>query len=272
MTSKKQELSERLLELKQSLNNLYKEREHWKTQKQSFRDTKKRFIQDLRQLKDKKKEINRKIGILKQDRESSLEKVKQASKKKRELQNSIREQAKALGLKKDITQIEEEIERLEYTIETSAITYEKEKKILKQIKQLKSLLEKASKLRKQDKMLKDIEINIREFKNKLDDQKNSVRELMEQKKQLNGNIEVTFKEIDEVSKQEVLCEAKIIGLNKEIALINKSLQTILKDLSIISKKDIKVKKITLEDVEKKLLKGEKLTTEDLLKLQRTMKT
>ncbi len=266
----RQRLTSKLLELKQALNNLHAERQKWRSEKQALTKKKQELITSLKRYKDQRKSLNSEISKLKQDKEQVLARLAKLCEEKKSLVLELKKQSKLLGLKKDLNSIEREITDLEFMIETSAMSYEREKKILKRIKELKNILKKSACLKSINDKINTLNESIKNLSQELESFNSKIRELVTRKHDLRENIISINQALDDLTKQEVLANAKVLGLNKQISEYNEQIKQVLNKLSRFVTKKQQGKKLTLEQVEDKLLKGGKLTTEDLLLLQKTL--
>ena len=274
--SKKKEVSE----LRKKLNELDSHKEKWFKEKEKVQNEITKLISNVKELK--------------KERDSLTQKVKSSKKERQELNKKINEQiSKVKELGKDVptinkyenpSRIKEEIKKLEYSIETQAISFEKERKIMKEIKEKKKKLKEIEKrfseqgdYLKTSKEIDELKKNANNFHKEITKNANTSQEKHEE-------ILKISKQIDELKKEEEEHHKKFIDYKKQFTEANKILKNMLNELSRLNekisgqkienaknkrKKDEIVLKNKEEAVEEKIKKGKKLTTEDLLIFQKT---
>ncbi|MEM4824652.1 MAG: ATP-binding protein, partial [Desulfurococcaceae archaeon] len=136
--------------------------------------------QKLRDFNDKRKKIIEELRSLVSERKGKLEELKTLRELITEKKLVIQEMSK--GSKTPVTIIKDEIEKLEWKIQTSVLSLEEENKILRKIKTLVSLLEKAEKLQREKNdvlelralytsislQVRDLNVKINKLRNELD--------------------------------------------------------------------------------------------------------
>ena len=182
----------------------------------------------------------------------------------------------------DPSQIKKTIEKLELSIETDAMSFENEKKVMKKIKALKKRFDVA-------KIANDFFDNIKIFSKDIDKVKKKANEAhlriqnrAKESQKLHEGLVGNSKEIDKLKEEEEGAFEKFIEFKKKFSEVNDLLKEKLTKMNGITKKleSFKLKKEEEKilrdkffikkkeaEVEEKIKRGEKLTTEDLLVFQ-----
>ncbi len=288
-TQEKTFLHQQVNELHTDVRELQKSLNQLDDQKRSLIQKKKAVVQQIisliNQNKGLKKERDELTGAVKDSKEKrnafnfEINKKIEAAKK---LQSEKKTTAQKHGINEDPSEIKKQIERMEYNLETEVVSFEKEKKVMKAINELKKKFEQAKKL-------SGIWAQSHELSKEIDTEKSKAeelhQELQKKAKQSQEKHELIIdnnKKIDELKKQEAELNKEIYEKQAKIDKINPPLNEKLKSLSQDKTKlDVeyhqqkethvqKRKKRLSElqnEVEEKLRKGEKLTTEDILVMQ-----
>src|SRR3989338_5453156 len=96
-----------------------------------------KLISEVKGFKSERNQLTEKVKGQKSVRESLNKQVTEKIKQVRELHKKRKEIEKKLKIKESPSSIKETIDRLEQSIETDAMSFEKEKKVMKQINDLK---------------------------------------------------------------------------------------------------------------------------------------
>lgn len=215
----------------------------------------------VKTLKEQRSELNKVINKL-------VVEIKEINKDKKTAQ-------KKLGLKKDPTQVKTQIDDLNEKVETEVLSFDKEQKLMKQIRELEKLYAASSSASELwDKAYrKSREIKIK--RDEADTVHRKIQQKANESQEKHIRIVESSKEIDELKVTER-------GFIKELNKVRNEIRGVAKQLeertgkvsSIRAEKHKKVKQRTQNKlaekqriVEQKIANGDKLTTEDLLVLQ-----
>lgn len=182
----------------------------------------------------------------------------------------------------DPARLSEKIHHLESSIETEAYTFEKEKKVMAEIKKLKKMYSEVSALDIIVKRNREISKKIDEAKLKADEAHLKFKGLVDGNKEgYKGFIDVS-RRINDLKKERDLVHTEFLEFKKQFVSANSELKQKLVELKDIQSKVSKIKEEKLVDaknreeltlmekargVEEKIRKGKKLTTEDLIVFQ-----
>lgn len=296
------ELKNEVLKLREDLNRINTEKEKHFMEKEKLNKQIAALITQVKAKKGKRDEINSEVKLTKDKRDELVQSLKdkiEAIKKikrpeapvraeKFERYSSERGERGERGKRKSTnpTEIKREIEMMEHKIETDAMSFDKETKMMKLIKEKKKELAEIEKAHTNQGEYFKLDGEIKELKRILNvetkGQKNRAKESQ-------GNHEemITIsKEIDELKKKEKEEFEKFVEFKKQFKDINDSLKEKLTSLGenvertnveIREKKEKKKKEFKEKEsvdlsklkaeVNAKMKRGEKLTTADLIVFQ-----
>jgi len=270
--------------LKRKLDESNSNKEGWFTKKE---DLKKELADLINQSKELRKKISKQsIKEIKQKRDDSNTKVKELITKLRELRKERKDLVSKLNLNKNPEKIKEQMDKLEETIETQALSFSKEKRIMKNINDLKKIYKEASKITKIDEDIKKLVNTLEKTKKEADGFHESLKALSVEGKQHFEKFADLSKKINKIKKEQEEAFDKFIQYKKEFSIFNLGLKEKLRELkyskeevdkikekkrlfreNIIEKKKLKKIGDKAKEVEKKLMDKKKLTTEDLIVFQ-----
>ena len=274
-------------------------------------------LNDLNSKKEewfhKKEDLNKKISelviILKSanpEIDAEKQKEKEIKEKRDNLNRQFREQ---LTLSKDLVKerntfkdkfgmgfpprvLKSKLEKLEYTIETEALPIEKEKKLMRQIKELRKAIMESELVSDFKSQMGEISQTITEVKEQADKYHLELKELLRENKKKFKEYLINSKKVNELKKEQRLAFRKFIEYKTQFSKVNSELRNALKEAGEQEprrkKKRIKNKKERTHDtkrvqetfidnarlieekvkeVEEKIRTKKKLTTKDLIAMQ-----
>ncbi|MFH1210314.1 MAG: hypothetical protein V1645_00175 [archaeon] len=280
--AKLKDLKNDISTLKSRLNELNEQKESWFKKKDDLQKEVQGLIAGIKQIKSEKDGFNKELFEMKDTRDRYNSEVKSLVAEIKKLNNDKKDFLAKNKLSFDPARLKEKIQGLEESIETEAYSFEKEKKIMDEIKRLKKTYDEASKINEIFKKTDDVSKKIEVAKAKADEAHNKFRELSGTNKEGYHAFIEASKSINEKKKEQEAAYRKFLELKKEFGVVNSQLKQKLVELkemqSTVSgfkedrKKDRKSKedkilKEKVKDVEEKLKKKGKLTTEDLIVFQ-----
>lgn len=171
------------------------------------------------------------------------------------------------------------MDELNLRIEIEALAFEKEKQLMKQIKEFKVAYEKAVKESKASRDIANLSREINEIKAQADRSHNLVQEQARQSQIVHEEIIVLSKKVDTFKREEAQVKRSFIEVKGELDTVSKHLSQ-LRSITLYQEADHnervkrqdedRTKKILSQRIAKvneKLKSGQKLTTEDLIVLQ-----
>lgn len=236
---------------------------------QSLKRERDSFTRQVRELKDKRRELNSRIR-------GHINKIKELNSEKKDI-------SKKFNITVNPHEIEENLKKLEYKIETEALPFSEEKKIMKKVHELKKELGDS-------KRVSDVWDRIRKVSQEIDESKKEansahalVQENAEKSQQKHEELVELSKKIEELKAKEREEYNKFSKFKEQFLQINNALKDKLIEMNTLNDifrnyKSAKKKEreqqdqITLkqktEIVEEKIKTKRKLTTEDLLVFQK----
>ncbi len=273
-----QELQREIAELRKKLESVNDEKEKWFKRKEELKKNIANFINEAKRIREEKIKFNEQVKELKEKRDKQNSITKEKINKINELKNGINFKEK----RKSADAIKEEIARIEEKIETEALKFSEEKKLMKRNVKLRQEYEKARNVGSAFGELKKIEDEIRGSRKIAEELHKKVQELVEESKRKHGVYLEISRKIREINNEQENSFDNFLKFKEEFNRISNGIDNKLGELKNIKdridnfkamdkeKRDEMKKKILVkkaDDVEEKLKKGEKLTTEDLIKFQ-----
>ncbi len=250
-----------------------------------IQDIKKEIRNILTKIKENKlPKISEELKILKEERDKHNNKVKELITSLKEIKNknSEIEKKNKFHIRIKPLELKRKIEFLEEKIQTDVISFDKEKKIMYELKKLKSDFKNCGELFFNSERLDKISREIKEERDKANNIHNKIKNLLDTNKERNKEFRNIFKELDILRDKEKSKQKEITQIKENIDNINKELNSKLAEIGQIKeihineaeiRKEIKKKmdeKIIQEKsklVENKIKNKVKLTTEDFLVYQ-----
>ena len=275
LTQEVRKLRTRLHELNEQKEKLFDQRNHVSKEISEL-------IKNVKGIRSERDTMTSEVKLSKEEREKLNDDIKNAISDAKELQKKRDELQAKSGLKEDPRFLKRELERLNYKIETEAMSFEKETKMMKVIKDMKKKLDSAKEVMAVSDKLRALSREIDRMKAIANQAHEKVRmsAKVSQEKHT-GMMEVSHK-IDELKKKEDEFNSQITAKKAEMQPVAEELDGKVKQLNDIKgklgiaieevrqqKAAEQKKKISdrAEEVRAKLMRGEKLTTEDILVLQ-----
>ena len=278
--------TEDISSLKAKLDVLNSEKEKWFARKEELKQKIAELIKEVREVKAKNDSLSNAIKDLKEKRDAQNADVRKLIENIKEV--NIKREVKAPLDRKDPEAIKKRIAYLGTRIETGAVSFEDEKKCMKEIKQLKKELELAKVSTNAGKQAGEISRNIDISKRKAEEFHTQMSALAKENKEAYKEFTRLSKEINRVKKEQEDAFEKFITFKQEFSETNKGFKDQVKKVNVERKdkkhvdrkrkeraasdrKEIEHKKLEekKEKVEEKIkCKGRKvLTTEDLIAFQ-----
>ena len=272
--------------LRNTLNELDKEKESWFKKKKELSAKIRESIQKIKDNKNKRDALTLEVKELKPKRDSIN---KEIDSKFKELENLKKEKsslAKSLNIKETPSRIKQNMEKLEFRIETEPMAFDKEQALMKKIKELKNLYDDASVLFEVDKKTKDNSEAIKKMKMEANETHKSVQEKARQSQALHEEILKISVEIDKIKVDEEYAFRKFSDVKRKFNEANSQLKEKLKAMNDVKNALDRISserkerkraeqesflKSKEDEVNEKIRKGQKLTTEDLLVFQKLEK-
>ena len=268
--------------LKNSLNELHKEKESWFEKKKELSKKIIENIQKVRDSKAKRDALTREVKQLKPKRDSMNKTVSSKVSELNKLKDERNKLSKSLEITDSPSRIRQQMDKLEFRIETEPISFEKEKEIMKKIKRLRKEYDAARILNEANKKNRSASDEFRKMKREAYDAHKSVQEKAHESQAAHEDILKISAEIDRLIGEEEDAFKKFLEFKKQFNEMNSQFKIKLKETNSIKdeldkisseKRDRKKAEVesflkSKEDaVNEKIKKRQKLTTEDLLVFQ-----
>ncbi len=269
-------------QLRNELTALNEQKEHWFQKKEELNEKIASLISDIKKNKNARDECS---AIVKEHKKLRDELNAKLHSGIEELKKCNSEKADVLAkrdFKGDPSIIKREIQRLEQTIETNVMSFDKEKQLMKRINELRKqykeceqtsgLFDQAAKLGKE----------VDEYRAKANEAHRLMQAKAKESQEKHLLILTVSKQIDELRKEEQDAFAKFLEFKTKFADINEKIKTELTELNTLygelgerkeEQREQRQRKIEQQlekmegKVEEKLKQGKKLTMEDILVFQ-----
>jgi uncharacterized coiled-coil DUF342 family protein len=223
------------------------------------------LFNELKKLKESRDDLTSSVKVLKDDREKINAEIKEAISKIKGSQKVDGDSAKV-----NVGRLKKDLEKLQYHIETTPLSPENEKKIMKQIKEKEKIISKAKDAWSAKTETKGLskEINVLKDKsNEIHDkvQANAKESQVKHENMISVSKEIKFLKAREKEIHQLFSDIKDKYKDKRRLLMQNRkfyAQPRKKPQKAASQKEI-MKKVE-ENIEEKIKKGQKITTEDLL--------
>ncbi|MBN1646190.1 hypothetical protein JW868_04085 [Candidatus Woesearchaeota archaeon] len=273
---------EEIENLKQSLSSLNKDKELWFKKKSDISKDITDKISELKGTKNKRNHLTKSVKDLKLERDNLNTQIKNLISELKQSKASLDEERKKTTMKGSPILFKKEIEKLEFTLETNPMSFAKEQKIMKQIKDLKKKHDEFGVIIKLMDDVRDKSKEIDKLKKKANGLHKKIQEIAGESQTEHEGLIESSKEIDSLKEKEEEAREKFSQYKKQYSEVNAQLKARIDELKALKsklgdhdveekkeryKQDLKVLKKKEVEVEEKLKKKQKLTTEDLLVLQ-----
>ena len=279
---KRDNLNQEITSLRRQLNQINEKKESAFDNKEKVTKNISTLINHARSSKSQRNQFTKKVREVKQIRSQDNEQIKKKIEEIKELNKQKIEIQKKHDIKKNPSYLKKDIEKLEFKLETDAMSFENEKKLLKVIKGLKKEYNEVKVISDVFDKIHKLDKELKELRRKANDEHKEVQKTAEESQHKHEEVIETNKEIDGLKGEEEKAYRTFFDTKKEFTDINTALQEKLKEISKLNlelkkygedtrhqKEDYakKTLKEKADEVNKKFKEKKKLTTEDLLVLQ-----
>lgn len=282
LNDKKKEIAQ----LKEKLNELNAAKENAFQERDKKRQEIIKLIGHVKLAKSTRDEFTGKVKEDKEVRKQTSDEIKKLIEEVKILNKEKDSVRNKFNLKSNPSEIKREIERMEYKIETDGLSFEKEKELMKLIKQKKKQYDEAKNVSGVWDKIHEVSKRIDELKIKADDAHKNIQSFAHESQKKHEVLIEDSKQIDDLKKQEEEFNSKFLEHKAKFNEVNDELKKRLVELSEINdelaKNNIEVKDVQEKKqrqilkekelaVEEKIKRKMKLTTEDLLVYQKNNK-
>ena len=270
-------------QLKRSLNSANSSRKKTYLAYEKFWQEFNPLIEKIKILRSRRDEHTVSVKNLKSRRQSANAAAKGTMDELKKLQSEKHKKSKDLGVSRPAPKVAEEIDRLEFKIETEAIPFERERKLNKLIKEKKAELDRAKeltgvyeKLRKSSRELyvskavsgnahKELQLHA-SVSQKLHE---GMMEHVKKADELKAGIRPVEKEGRELSKKSGSLKSELREKTARLAAIDRELDSLKAEAA--QKRKLEEERVIAEketELTEKIKSGKKLTTDDLRMLHK----
>ena len=227
MTSEK-ELKKGITELKDTLNTLNVEKEEWFTQKESLKKEVSNLISKIKKIKFPKDSESKEVKKLKSERDKYNKEVQKLIKQFKKLNSEKQKIMKDKKITFNPAELSKQIETLDYSIQTEALSFDKEKKIIIQIKHLKKQMANAGDAQGLFKESKEVSDKIKKAKDLAEEAHKKLQKEIKDNKPDYEEFRKLTKQINELKKKQEKAFANFIDSKNKFSEINSQLKGKLK--------------------------------------------
>jgi uncharacterized coiled-coil DUF342 family protein len=268
--------------LKAKLSELNAQKEAWFEKKKRATKEISEIVRSIRDAKGKRNTFTKQVKDSKQRRQELNKLLNDKMNELKKLQQEKKEVTKRLGIRVDPSKIQQEIEQLEFKIETEALPFNIEQQIMRKIAEKKKFLEQAREVSDVFENVHKIGKELDRIRKKADDTHRKVQTKAEASQQFHEELIESSNEIKDLRAKEEDALKKFVEAKTVYNKQNDLVKNKLKEMSELrgkldgiefekkkKKKKAEEKKIIEQEktVEEKIKKGLKLTTDDLLAFQ-----
>ncbi len=288
---KPQEPKQDISSLKAKLNELNSKKEEWFNKKEELN---KKISELVNVLKNANPEVisrKSKEAELKKKRDECNKKFREHLEQSKGLVKGRENLREKFGKGANPHSLKERLEKLEYSIETEVLSIEREKSLMRQIKEIRKNLEENEDTGDFKSQMGEISQNLNEAKEQADKYHQELKELVNKNKKEFKEYIINSKKVNELKKEQRQAFKKFIEFKTEFSKLNSQLKVLLKESGELPPKRKKqprkrrdktqdIKKIQesfvdsakiieekVKEVEDKIKKKKKLTTKDLIAMQ-----
>ncbi len=270
--------------LRSNLNSLNLTKREKLKEIQKIRSEIREVLNKVNEFKNKKNTFSAELEELKKQRDSHNTNVKNLVSALKALNIQTKEVEKKFKINYNPLALKEKIDKIEIKIQTEVISFEKEKKLMAEIRKLKTDFKNSGELFVIQEKIEKLSKDIREEREKANSYHNKIKEILNCNKEENKGFKDLFRQLDKLRKSQEDKQKEVDEINKNSENLSLELNTNLIEIGKINpsfresnKKEARKKeeeRIIEEKskiVEEKIKNRVKLTTEDLIVMQGKLK-
>ncbi|HOI18398.1 MAG TPA: hypothetical protein PLX15_00870 [Candidatus Woesearchaeota archaeon] len=277
-------LRKEILELRTKVSELGEIKEKEYTKKTEISSKIKSAFHKIKALKKERDSLSDSISSLKQKRKEFNDNVGDLIKEAKKVNDQKKEISKKIDIKESPSKLKDDIDKIEFKLQTEVMSFENEKKLRKILKEKQKVINEIIGTSDVWKESYEISKKIDSAKDESDTVHAQIQKKAREVQKCHEEIIILAKEIDDLRSQEQEQFEIFKKAKEEYTIQNNILKEKLKQTKDYSKelteekreKDAKYKKAIekeltrkTKEVSEKIKTGKKLTTEDLLVFQRT---
>jgi uncharacterized coiled-coil DUF342 family protein len=272
--------------LKKKLAVVGKDKEQWFAKKQELSTKIREKISTVRGSKSERNGFTEEARKAKEERDRLNKQISESIREIKALKDSYTAVADKHGVQGNPAELKRRVEKLEYTMQTEPMKFDKEQKLMKEIKDLKKQLAVFEAVHKEWVLVNEKSKEIDALKKQANDFHRVVQQSARSSQEQHESLVTDSKDIDELKRQEEEAYNKFFEQKDVFKELTTQLKDKLKELDGLrekleghdvelregeKKREMKSLREKAAEVEEKISKKKKLTTEDLLVMQRTFK-
>ncbi|MBD3209239.1 hypothetical protein GF367_02365 [Candidatus Woesearchaeota archaeon] len=277
-------VKEEAAQIKKRLSAVGQDKEKWFNKKRDISSQIKEKISTVKEAKGERNSFTEEVKKAKEERDTLNKQITVAIKEIKRMKDAYKAMAEKHGVKGNPADIKKRIERLEYWLQTEPMKFDKEQKVMKEIKDLKKKYEEFKDVQQEWEAVVAKSKEIDKLKKRANEYHRVVQQAAKQSQAQHEHLLVDSKEIDELKKSEEEAYQKFFEYKTKFKDVNAELKPKLKELQAIKEeldshnvalreekqqREQKTLKEKAAEVEEKVKQRKKLTTEDLLVMQRS---
>jgi uncharacterized coiled-coil DUF342 family protein len=284
LTQQLDDTKKNIKQLRDSLTLINNQKEEWFQKKEAIDKQILALIGEAKTAKQQRNAFTSTVREAKGERQDFITSIKEKRILLAGLRKEKDELVKKLNIKKDPNSLKSDMEKLEYKLETIPMSFDKEQKLMKTIKDLRKKYKEVKGISSVFDKIRTTNKEIRDLKKRAEDRHRRVQDAAKHSQVHHESVVETSRSIDELKARQEEAYKKFLGYKEQFNEANDKLKEQLPALNEINqkltghqaeKKRQRRKKIAEqlrskeETVQEKIKRGDKLTTEDLLIIQRT---
>lgn len=283
LLAKLSQIRKEISDIRAKLNELDDQKEAWFKKKESYSNEIRQLIGEIKRYKSERDRLTQEVKARKKKREELNSDVKTKVTALKELKKSGKDIAEKLNIDIPPDQLLSRIRKLEEKIETEVMSFDAEKGIMKQLRELKKKLKSSDGITKLMEKISAAAQETTEARKTAQVVHEEIQRMANESQVAHEKILENSKKVDNLVAQEKDAFQKFKELKDQMAPINEGLHAKVSELQSlmdrlnqhkVEAKELKKEKDDIfiktkgEEVEDKLKRGKKLTTEDILIFQR----
>ncbi|MBN1175519.1 hypothetical protein JXA48_02665 [Candidatus Woesearchaeota archaeon] len=273
--------------LKKELNKLNREKESWYSKRSEVNKKITDLIGGVKGSKDERNELSGKVKELKEQRDELNKEINEKAAELKALKDNYDSKVGSSKTSKEDNPalIKKQLERLDYVMQTQPMSFDKEQKMMKEIKSLRKKLDEMSSVVGDWEKISVLTKEVNKLRRKSNTAHRQIQRKAANSQTKHENVIEQSKEIDALKEEEQGYFEKFKEYKDLFTEKNNKLKELLKETDelrgVLQEADVKIdedkkrqEQINLKEkakeVNEKVKTGKKLTTEDLLIFQKSL--
>ncbi|MFH1589048.1 MAG: hypothetical protein ABIB43_00580 [archaeon] len=275
---------EEVRQLKAKLSKLNADKENWFKKRTAIGHEIKNKISEVRGSKEKRNSLTKEVRNAKFKRDELNKNISNSFKELQLLKDKFKHSVDKHQSRDRPEALKKQMDELEFKIETEAVSFEKEQKIMKDINNLKKRYNEVKGVTEEINIIKEKTREVNHIKKEANRIHKGIQSQARGSQEFHERLIENSKEIDLLKKKEEEIRNQFLIEKQKYTEVNDELKAKLQFLNqlkdTLKKNDVEIEELEQEkknktlkekeqEVEKKIRKKLKITTEDILVMQRT---